>query len=861
MPQGKTVKDWRKLARVQFQEGLEDDSSNSFSHPSAAEDISSWNGFFVKKSAQHRAATRKGFSTESTSSKRESTRSAGDENTSSLCWKPGRLYGREKEEKLLKQQLSAAERSVILVSGEPGVGKSALVGKLASPVQQGGGIYVRGKYDSLYPPAPYSGITAACRGICEYLSEHKPTNEQLEQLRTELGSSVHILSELMPDLLGWVKVVALKEDPTFATREARVSESQNRFVFAVKTFLRVVAGWGRVVMVLDDLQWADKESFGLLECIMNDSDLKQFILVGCYRNGEVDDKHSLTIWRNVMNAKHNCLRFVSVELSNLEVETVNEMVADVLQMDSETTREVAELVQQKTLGNAFFTVEILKMLNEENVVGFHTNSGKRILDVGEIEIRTQATDDVVDLIREKMLDLDDEVSEVFPLAACLGSSFTARTLSVVVEVFQQEKHFLRPDVSEEKSGAKQWLKTCIGKGFIDKVQKGRYAWAHVKFQEAALALLMPRKLEEVQFRVGEVLLRHLSQREISENIFVVTNLLNKGTDTKFEINIDRQRIARLNLDAAKAAMASASFAQAVVHLRAALKCLPRNHWVTDSALSLDLYSSVAEAEYCIGDVASAERRCHVILDQNRPVGDKIRAYNVLVSLVGNHNVHAACEIIVEVLKDLGCTFPRFGQRLTVLRGVYKLQSDTKKYSPEDFATHRTMIDPAQIHAMGMLDKLATFASFTNTHYLPMSILKSCEWTTVRGTSEYSSVAFALGGLTLCAQVKVSLHTEAAAIWKGRGALPQTRHHNHAGLRGRKKTGRVRVGDTGSKPRLRNNRSTNNIPCPRVLYSSHGTASVFTATISTRIQHGNGSRGRRVCFLERLPAPGLLLLPR
>ena len=133
--------------------------------------------------------------------------------------------------------------------------------------------------------------------------------------------------------------------------------------------------------------------------------------------------------------------------------------------------------------------------------------------------------------------------------------------------------------------------------------------------------------------------------------------------------------------------------------------------------------------------------------------DKIRAYDVLITSKGNrYKIQAACDMLVNVLKELGCSFPRLGQIWTPLM---KLQADTKKYSPMELSHHRVMTDPAKIYAMVMLDRLSTYSYLANTLYLPLSILKSCQWTELYGTSEYSAVAFALGGVILCAQLRVS----------------------------------------------------------------------------------------------------------
>lgn len=205
-------------------------------------------------------------------------------------------------------------------------------------------------------------------------------------------------------------------------------------------------------------------------------------------------------------------------------------------------------------------------------------------------------------------------------------------------------------------------------------------------------------------------------------------------------------------------MASSSFAQAANYLHSGIECLPKDHWRTDYQLSLDLFSSAAKAEYCTGDIEAMEEHCYKSIEQkDRPVSDKFRVYSILVPSIGNRNRPAeACDLIVQHLKELGCTFPKFGQMLHVLGGIMNVKSALEKYTPEDFGAFKQMEDEAKIHTMKMLDHLATYSYFVNgSLLLPLSIFKNFRLTIEDGMSEWSPPTFALVGMIIIVQLRVS----------------------------------------------------------------------------------------------------------
>ena len=718
---------------------------------------------------------------------------------STLRFVPGKLYGRAQESQWLVDQLHAAAADdaaaddthvkMIWVSGLSGTGKSALVEQalLRRPTTTTrGGIYATGKWEPA-AAVPYAAFTTACVAICQQIlpkqqssdDDDKQQQQKLQLLKDGLGNSIFALAKLIPSILELFKEQPNDDDDnnneteqeqehedttttattTTTTNTLGVNETHHRFLFAMGTFVRIVAhAWGPLVMVLDDIQWADVESLHLLETLCNDPTMTAgLVLVGCFRSNEVDDTHMLRQHMRDMESSNHTN--ITLDLSELDVDAVKEMLVDVLSLEdanAKQTRALASVVHKKTNGNAFFVIQYLKMMQENGLLDFNLGLMKWVWSLEEIETKTGATENVIDLMRHKMQRLPNGLCEVLPLAACLGATFHTRELSVVIQGFQAQRGYDQD--SSGNVGAERWLEICSNEGFIERVDQGTFRWIHDKIQEAALELVVADKLPAVQYRVGELLLQHFEVAEITEFIFVVVNLLNKSIGNTDIKSSNPLRIAKLNLQAGKAAMVSASFGQAARYLQSGIECLPDDHWKTEYELSLELFSAAAEAEYCTGTVASMTEHCNAIIAQSgRPISDKFRAYNVLIPTIGQTDgPAAACDLLVKHLKDLGCTFPTRGQLLHVVAGIMHIKSTLKKYRPEDFTALKMMEDETKIQIMRTLDKLATFAYFLDDSLLvPLAIFKSFRYSLDYGICEYSPATFALVAMILIEKLGVS----------------------------------------------------------------------------------------------------------
>ncbi|CAB9527682.1 Transcriptional regulator [Seminavis robusta] len=711
------------------------------------------------------------------------------------------LCGRTHELAVLQHALEASsrcrnsEKHVILCGGSSGVGKTALV---AAAIRRSQCIRVEGKFDFSQQHTPYSGITQACRGLCDYYLAARPSAQQIQDLREALGSSACVLAQLLPSLLALLEMPEQAMISNNNKNAMRLEEAPHRFRFAIGQFLWTIGRWENPpIICLDDLQWCDEESFKLLEMLLLQQDVYDtttvtrsndnnnnhhhsggLVVVGCYRdntdNTTDSQANSLKHWIRVLEdaaaaTNGDAMTLTQLSLANLSVDAVNEMLAQVLSMEATesttttcmTTLEFAKVVHHKTAGNPFFVIEFLKGLSEQELLTFHLGLMKWTWNLEEIVFNTKATDNVIDLMQKKMESLPSAMFEILPLAAQLGSTFLARHLSAVVKAFQLAARPNKNNKNTQKEQQQQvspdeWLKACVDEGFITRLENDKYCWVHDKVQEAARALVPRDRLDALQFRVGEILLQNLTPTEITENILVVANLLRKGLAYRSDIQEWKcVEIAKLLLEAGRIAMNSASFVQAAEYLQAGIHFLPPEHWTTRYELSLELYTSAAEAEYCTGGSDNMQEHCMAVVTQeDRPMSERFRAYNVLISYVWSTNdMKRAAKMALHVLSELGCKLPKRAKVLHILAGIVHMNGATKKFGPDAVLCHENMTDLQKIQAMALLDKLATITYMLRSDYLPLAILKSFQWSIKHGMSEYSPSAFSLVALIFMSKLK------------------------------------------------------------------------------------------------------------
>ncbi len=276
-----------------------------------------------------------------------------------------KLYGREAE---IAQLLSAFERissetgEMLLVSGYSGIGKTALIREIYRPVTERRGYFVSGKFDPFRRDIPYSAIVNAFKDMIKQLLSEKET--RLAQWKTKLQKSVGNNGQLIVKIIPELGLIIGKQPEVPVLPPA---ESQNRFNIVFRNFFRALCDKDHpLVLFTDDLQWADFASLNLLKVLMTDPENRYFLIIGAYRDNEVNPAHPLILTIEDIRKAEGVVHHL--QLQNLCFEDVDALISDTLL--NKETQALTRPVYEKTLGNPFFTKELLKSLHDEGLLFF-----------------------------------------------------------------------------------------------------------------------------------------------------------------------------------------------------------------------------------------------------------------------------------------------------------------------------------------------------------------------------------------------------------------------------------------------------------------------------------------------------------
>ncbi len=319
----------------------------------------------------------------------------GTNDTSDRLLIPERLYGRDRDIDTLlasfNRVVANGTPELVLVSGYSGIGKSSVVNELHKVLVPPRGLFAAGKFDQYKRDIPYATLAQAFQSLVHSLLTQ--SEEELGRWRTSLTDALGPNGQLIVNLVPEFELVIGKQPPV---AELPPQDAKNRFQLVLRRFFAVFATPEHpLALFLDDLQWLDRATLDLLEHLVTHPEVRHLLLVGAYRDNEVDPVHPLL--RTLATIRKTDARVHEIVLAPLELDDVGRLVADALHCEPEHARPLAELVQEKTAGNPFFAIQFITALNEEGLLAFDPVTGAWRWDMDRIRAKG-ITDNVVDLM-------------------------------------------------------------------------------------------------------------------------------------------------------------------------------------------------------------------------------------------------------------------------------------------------------------------------------------------------------------------------------------------------------------------------------------------------------------------------------
>ena len=613
----------------------------------------------------------------------------------------GKLYGREAEIVSLLaafERVSQEKSELMLVSGYSGIGKSVLIQEVYKPLTQKRGYFITGKFDQFQRDIPYASLIQAFRSLVRQLLTQGETEISYwrSRLQAELGENGQVIIEVIPEV-----ELIIGSQPSLP--ELAPTERKNRFNLVIQNFINVFTQPEHpLVIFLDDLQWADRASLELVRLLMTGD--RCLFLIGAYRDNEVNEVHPLiqTI-EDIEKVETTTVN--RIFLTPLALTDTTQLIADTLFVNVATARPLAQLIQEKTGGNPFFINEFLKSLYSEGWLYFNYESWQWQWDLGQIKAQP-LTDNVLDLAIAKAEKIPTETQALLKLAACVGDRFDLKTLATISEKSISEtainlRSALQSGLIVPLSYGYQLAELNV-KGLADRLVT-EYKFAHDRIQQAVYSLIPQTDTPTVHLRVGQLLLKNTSSQELGQHLFKIVNQLNLGREL-IESQAERNKLARLNLQAGKKAKVSAASQPAFVYFQTGLGLLSKDSWSQQYDLSLNLHVEAAETAYVIADYDEMERLTAVVLHQAQALLDRVKVYEVkMQAYCAQTKFIEAIDTGLEALKLLGVELPRRPNQSDLTRELEQVKSALAGRQAQKLTDLPIMSDPDKIAAMRIMN--------------------------------------------------------------------------------------------------------------------------------------------------------------
>ena len=426
----------------------------------------------------------------------------------------GQLIGRQAELKELQELWLRARQGhahLVLVSGEPGIGKTRLAREVRERARFDGAVVLEGGCYELDAVAPYVPFVEALRKWVEAQSERA--------LRDQLGAFAPELARLVPEIEA--RLGPLTPNPALPPDQERLRLFDNLARF----FLSLASAHGLLIFI-DDLHWADQGTLALLRYLLRRLQEARILILAPYREAELDRTHPLSAALVEWNRERLATR---VALGRLSAEETGAMLAALLG-EANTSPELGEAIHRETDGNPFFIEEVVKSLIERGEI-FRVEGGWDRKGIAELTIPQS----IKEAIGRRLDRLSEECEEVLHAAAALGKSFVFSELAASAGM--DEDHVL--DALDEAACA-QLIRAEGSESFV---------FTHDKIREVLYEELNPIRQRRLHRRIAEGLEKAYAAPALHEahiadiaHHFNCSGDLERGLSYSLEAAVQAQRL-------------------------------------------------------------------------------------------------------------------------------------------------------------------------------------------------------------------------------------------------------------------------------------------------------------------------------
>lgn len=557
-----------------------------------------------------------------------------------------KIYGRDNELSrllMLYDDFLEKGKCLVTIGGYSGTGKTSLVNQMQKRIADTNGILVSGKIDQYQRNVPCYAFFKAIEQLCDYiLSESESV---LLTWKAKLSAALKYDGKLLTDKVPKLELLVGTQPEI---QQLSLIEEQVRFKNVLQRLLQAASSIENpLVLFIDDIHIADLGSLEILHDIMLNDSITGLFIIACYRDNEVDESHQLIHTLGRINLRGGNMHHI--ELKGLSSEDASALIADSLRCDKSDSRELAAVVYEKTLGNPFYVIQLLKHCYAERIITFSSEQNRFIWHLENVK-NLPFRENVVDFLMHNTSLFSPETVELLSYGACIGQSFDVGALAYLTKKNEDAIiELLKPTVASEIIRP-FGLQAMENHGI-------RFDFCHDRFQQAYYTIMPADKKSNANLNIARFYEDRKSDGDISaEHLLYVAEHYSKAIQV-ITSKPERMRVAGIILDAVRLSVRLSAFDTALRFIEGIISEFS-DLFVGNRKFQFDVYCEYHLILCNLAKYAEADAAYEVLVKQTDDLLDLTESCCIqAVSYSNRGNYDAGINLVFEMLATYGITRP------------------------------------------------------------------------------------------------------------------------------------------------------------------------------------------------------------